>query len=153
MAFNPNRLTVNAAGKSIPVDWIYYNGTGSVASGRDRIGTAAGIKGAGFFGDTRDTVTVGPSGITADNPGGDKTLVQGRTQVVSLIEEAVRSQTFGTTLGLQRSIRTTFGGGVPALVHAFDALEWVHLILVEVTVGGVTFDQVQVNPSSDFFLT
>ena len=65
MAYNPNRLTVNAAGVSMPVTWIYYNGTGSVASGRDRIGTAQGIKGAGFFGDTRPTVLVGPSGKTA----------------------------------------------------------------------------------------
>lgn len=153
MAFNPNRLTVNAAGKSIPVDWIYYNGTGSVASGRDRIGTAAGIKGAGFFGDTRPTVVVGESGRTNENPGGAKTLVRGRTQVVDLIEEAIRSQTFGMTTGLQRNVTAAMGGGVPALVHAFDALEWVHLILVQVTVGGVTFGQVQVNSNNDFFLT
>ena len=170
MAYNHKRLSVNAGGLTGAGIWIYYNGSGAVASGRDGL---TQIKDAGFFGDTRETVLVGPSGKTVGNPGGASTLMEGRTQVVSLIEDLERAEIYpaapaalnlGTPpptnaswLAHARSgqvgrVTGATGGGLPALIHGYDGLEWVLLVLAPVS--GQTYRRVQrQTPAASWELT
>ena len=157
MAYNHKRLSVNAGGLTGAGIWIYYNGTGLVAQGRDGL---TQLKSAGFFGDTRDTVLAGPSGKTVANPGGASALVQGRTQVVSLIEDLERAEIYPAAApttgraGLPAQVTGATGGGLPALIHGYDGMEMVLLVLVAVTVGGVSFRQVQrQTPATSWTLT